>query len=157
VSRAEARHRPSAHLRTRNNAPVVCRIARAKVPTAYVFDGERGEAVVDEWASSLASLSDEQVLWVDLLDPSKDEQQDAKKGFGLTATEPSSDADNQTAGRRSERRALTPTRPGVTLCLSRRPSSECAGDSATLQGHEDSRGVGVQGSAITRTPRTDPG
>jgi magnesium transporter len=50
--------------------------------TAYVFDDESGEAVED-WAGSLASLSDDQVLWVDLLEPSDEEERAAREGFGL--------------------------------------------------------------------------
>jgi magnesium transporter len=52
------------------------------VLTAHIFGPERGEAV-DDWAKSLAGLSDDQVLWLDLLDPSADEKREALEGFGL--------------------------------------------------------------------------
>src|SRR5207245_6470614 len=50
--------------------------------SAYVFDRERGEDV-ENWAESLAGLSEDQVLWVDLLDPAEDEERAAREGFGL--------------------------------------------------------------------------
>lgn len=53
---------------------------------AYVFDRERGDSVED-WAESLAGLSEDQLLWVDLLDPSEDEKRAAQKGFGLAGAE----------------------------------------------------------------------
>lgn len=53
--------------------------------TAFIFGAERGEAI-DDWATSLSGLSDDQVLWVDLLDPSADEQREALEGFGLPTT-----------------------------------------------------------------------
>ena len=52
--------------------------------TAYVFDRERGDEVED-WAGLRAGLSDDQVLWVDLLDPSAEEQQAVRDGLGLAA------------------------------------------------------------------------
>jgi magnesium transporter len=50
--------------------------------SAYVFDRERGEAV-ENWAESLSGLSEDQVLWVDLLDPTEEEERVAREGFGL--------------------------------------------------------------------------
>ena len=42
--------------------------------TAYLFDKRRGKEI-QEWRDSIAGLSKNQVLWVDLLDPTEDEEQ----------------------------------------------------------------------------------
>ena len=42
--------------------------------TAYLFDKRRGKEIED-WADTVGRLSKDQVLWVDLLDPSDDEEQ----------------------------------------------------------------------------------
>ena len=55
--------------------------------TAYVFDRERGEEDRELDHESLAGLSEDHVLWVDLLDPSQDEDRDIRKGFGLAAAD----------------------------------------------------------------------
>ena len=49
---------------------------------AYVFDDERGQAVED-WAASLSSLGKDRMLWVDLVDPSEEEERAAWEGLGL--------------------------------------------------------------------------
>lgn len=54
--------------------------------TAHIFDRERGEDVED-WAGSVSELSDDQLLWVDLLEPSQDEKRAAWEGFGLAPLE----------------------------------------------------------------------
>ena len=40
--------------------------------TAYLFDEQRGEQV-DEWAEAVRRLGDDQVVWVDLLEPTEAE------------------------------------------------------------------------------------
>ena len=60
--------------------------------TAYVFDRERGEEVED-WSGSRAGLSDDQVLWVDLLHPSEEEEQAARDGLGLAAVAEDAESD----------------------------------------------------------------
>ena len=60
--------------------------------TAYVFDRERGENVED-WNGARAGLSDDQMLWVDLLDPSEEEEQEARHGLGLAAVAEEADSD----------------------------------------------------------------
>ena len=50
--------------------------------TAYLFDQRRGEPI-EEWADALQGLSKNQVLWVDLLDPSEDDERAVREGFGL--------------------------------------------------------------------------
>ncbi len=64
--------------------------------TARIFGSERGGAV-DDWADSLSGLGGDQVLWVDLLDPTDDEEQEAKKGFGLDDIEPDRAREGATA------------------------------------------------------------
>lgn len=50
--------------------------------TAYLFDERRGKAVED-WADVVGELSENQVLWVDLVDPSDDDERAVREGFGL--------------------------------------------------------------------------
>ena len=50
--------------------------------TAYLFDERRGTAVED-WADVVGELSENQVLWVDLVDPSDDDERAAREGFEL--------------------------------------------------------------------------
>jgi magnesium transporter len=64
--------------------------------TAYVFDSKRGEEAED-WTGSLAGLNNDQVLWVDLLDPSEEEGQAAWKEFDLPAAAEASGGDTKTA------------------------------------------------------------
>jgi magnesium transporter len=54
--------------------------------TAYLFDQRQGKPV-EEWADALQSLSKNQALWVDLVDPSEDEAQAVDEGFGLGGVE----------------------------------------------------------------------
>ena len=54
--------------------------------TAYLFDQRQGKPV-EEWADALPSLSKNQTLWVDLVDPSEDEAQAVNEGFGLGGVE----------------------------------------------------------------------
>jgi len=49
---------------------------------AFVFGRESGEQVED-WTGALAGLSDDQLLWVDLVDPSGDEERSVRDAFGL--------------------------------------------------------------------------
>jgi magnesium transporter len=50
--------------------------------TAYLFDERRGKAVED-WADLIGQLDENQVLWVDLVEPSDDEQRAVRDGFEL--------------------------------------------------------------------------
>ncbi len=50
--------------------------------TAYLFDERRGKAIED-WADIVAQLEENQVLWVDLVDPSDDEERVVRNGFAL--------------------------------------------------------------------------
>jgi magnesium transporter len=54
--------------------------------TAHIFDHERGEDVED-WAGLLSELSDDQVLWVDLLEPTEDEERAVWEELGLAPLE----------------------------------------------------------------------
>jgi magnesium transporter len=54
--------------------------------TAYLFDQRQGKPV-EEWADALQSLSKNQALWVDLVDPSEDEAQAVDEGFDLGGVE----------------------------------------------------------------------
>ena len=50
--------------------------------TAYLFDERRGKAVED-WADVVGELSENQVLWVDLVDPSDDDERAVREAFEL--------------------------------------------------------------------------
>ena len=50
--------------------------------TAYLFDRERGTHV-ERWAESLRKLSEDEVLWVDVTEPSEQEAQEVREAFGL--------------------------------------------------------------------------
>ena len=50
--------------------------------TAYLFDERRGKAV-EGWADVVGQLDENQVLWVDLVDPSDDEERAVREGFAL--------------------------------------------------------------------------
>ncbi len=52
--------------------------------TAYLFDRKHG-AKVESWTESLRGLSEDEVLWVDLSDPSEDEKREATELLGLRA------------------------------------------------------------------------
>lgn len=52
--------------------------------TAYLFDPERGTNI-DGWAESLQRLSKDEVLWVDLTEPSEQEAREVGEAFGLRA------------------------------------------------------------------------
>ena len=41
--------------------------------TAYLFDKRRGKEI-EQWADTAGDLGKEQVLWVDLLNPTEDEE-----------------------------------------------------------------------------------
>jgi magnesium transporter len=49
---------------------------------AYLFDHRHGRKI-DEWAEVLHSLGESQVLWVDLLEPSAQEEQEVGEALGL--------------------------------------------------------------------------
>ena len=50
--------------------------------TAFLFDHRRGKSV-ESWADLLDKLGEDQLLWVDLLDPNADEQAAVREGFDL--------------------------------------------------------------------------
>jgi magnesium transporter len=50
--------------------------------TAYLFDERRGKAIED-WADVVGQLDENQVLWVDLVDPSDDDERAVRDGFEL--------------------------------------------------------------------------
>ena len=50
--------------------------------TAYLFDKQRG-AEIDEWTDVLSRLGKNQVLWVDVVDPSEPEERAVWDGFDL--------------------------------------------------------------------------
>jgi magnesium transporter len=50
--------------------------------TAYLFDERRGKPVED-WTGLVAELGEKQVLWVDLVDPSDDDERAVRSGFKL--------------------------------------------------------------------------
>ena len=52
--------------------------------TAYLFDHEHGREV-ETWVDSFEDLTEDEMLWVDLCAPSKDELSQAQKVFGLAA------------------------------------------------------------------------
>lgn len=54
--------------------------------TAYLFDERRGEPI-DDWADALHGLSEGEVLWVDLSDPSEDDGRAVREVFGLGAVD----------------------------------------------------------------------
>ena len=54
--------------------------------TAYLFDERRGRPVED-WANAVGELGENQVLWVDLVDPSDDDERSAREGFELAAAQ----------------------------------------------------------------------
>ncbi len=49
---------------------------------AYLFDERRGK-VIEDWTDVVGHLDENQVLWVDLVDPSDDEERVARDGFEL--------------------------------------------------------------------------
>ncbi len=54
--------------------------------TAYLFDKRRGREI-EEWAGTAGDLSKEQVLWVDLLDPTEEEENAVREVFDLAAAD----------------------------------------------------------------------
>ena len=50
--------------------------------TAYLFDQTHGKEIED-WADALRKLSKRQLLWVDLTDPSEEEERAVRDGFDL--------------------------------------------------------------------------
>jgi len=50
--------------------------------TAYLFDKRRGEEI-EQWADTAGDLGKDQVLWVDLLNPTEDEEKNVRKVFDL--------------------------------------------------------------------------
>jgi magnesium transporter len=54
--------------------------------TAYLFDQRHGKEV-EAWTDALGDLSEDQLLWVDLIDPSDEEERAAFKGFDLSAAD----------------------------------------------------------------------
>ena len=53
--------------------------------TAYLFDERRGKRVED-WADVVGKLGENQVLWVDLVDPSEDDERAALETGSSWAT-----------------------------------------------------------------------
>jgi magnesium transporter len=53
---------------------------------AYLFDQRHGKKI-DDWADVLKGLEESQVLWVDLLEPSAEEEHDVGESFGLDGLE----------------------------------------------------------------------
>jgi magnesium transporter len=49
---------------------------------AYLFDERRGK-VIEDWADAVGHLEENQVLWVDLVDPSDDDERAVRDGFEL--------------------------------------------------------------------------
>jgi magnesium transporter len=49
---------------------------------AYLFDERRGK-VIEDWADAVGQLEENQVLWVDLVDPSDDDERAVRDGFEL--------------------------------------------------------------------------
>jgi magnesium transporter len=56
------------------------------VLTAHLFDDRHGK-LVDNWLDVVSNLKESQLLWVDLLNPTDDEEQMARKGFTLAAAD----------------------------------------------------------------------
>jgi Mg2+ and Co2+ transporter CorA len=54
--------------------------------TAYLFDHKHGEKI-EEWASVARKLRKNHLLWVDLTDPSDDEERAVRDGFDLADAE----------------------------------------------------------------------
>ena len=50
--------------------------------SAYLFDERRGQTAED-WPGLVSDLSEDQVLWVDLVDPSDDDERAVREGFEL--------------------------------------------------------------------------
>src|SRR6476661_476547 len=50
--------------------------------TAYLFDHRRGTAV-DDWATVVHELKKNQLLWVDVLDPTENVEHELREAFGL--------------------------------------------------------------------------
>ena len=55
--------------------------------TAYLFDKRRGKEI-EGWAEGVGRLSKNQVLWIDLLDPSEDEERELRAALDLRDAEP---------------------------------------------------------------------
>lgn len=60
--------------------------------TAYLFDKERGEEV-ESWSESLRSLGRNEVLWLDLTDPSDAERDEVGEALALEHLDPAALAD----------------------------------------------------------------
>jgi len=54
--------------------------------TAYLFDHKHGEKV-EEWVGAARKLRKNQLLWVDLTDPSEEEERAVREGFDLADAE----------------------------------------------------------------------
>jgi len=54
--------------------------------TAYLFDQKHGEKI-EEWAGAARKLRKSQLLWVDLTDPSDEEERAVREGFDLADAE----------------------------------------------------------------------
>lgn len=55
--------------------------------TAYLFDKRRGKEI-EAWRDSISGLSRNHVLWIDLLDPSEQEENEVRDAFGLADAAP---------------------------------------------------------------------
>lgn len=55
--------------------------------TAYLFDKRHGEEI-DGWADKVGRLSRDQLLWIDLLDPTDAEEQEVRDALDLRDVEP---------------------------------------------------------------------
>lgn len=54
--------------------------------SAYLFDERRSQRV-DGWADVLEDLGESQVLWLDLVEPSREEQREVREALGLDETD----------------------------------------------------------------------
>ena len=59
---------------------------------AYLFDERRGQPVGD-WQDLVGKLEENQLLWVDLIDPSEDDDRAARSGFKLGEVTPRAEED----------------------------------------------------------------
>lgn len=65
--------------------------------TAYLFDHRRGTAVED-WVTGVHDLRKNQLLWVDVLDPSDDEERELREAFRLGDAELRSNGEDARPG-----------------------------------------------------------
>ncbi len=104
--------------------------------TAYLFDKRRGKEI-EGWAEGVGRLNKNQVLWIDLLDPSEAEERELRAALDLRDAEPLRlagdvqaeieavrDAHPDLGGRRLDRaRATRLARPSRSTASSARTSS----------------------------------